>query len=210
MNQKVIAIIDYGMGNIKSISRALDALGCAAIITSDKNKIEGADGYILPGVGAFPQAIENLSQNGLMECINTQVLELEKPILGICLGMHLMAIDSAEQKLTKGFGWIDAHVRPLKTSKHRHVPHVGWNNNKIQNTGQIFNKIDLDSHFYFDHSFEFLPRDKSIILSTCSYGENIVSAVRQHHIFATQFHPEKSQLKGLKLLRNFLDFVSEN
>ncbi len=209
MSQKIIVIVDYGMGNVKSILRALDVIGYSAIISNDKDIIKGADGYILPGVGAFPQAIENLLKNELMECIDTQVLEFKKPILGICLGMHLMAIDSIEQKLTKGFGWIDAHVIPLQASNHHHIPHVGWNNNN-QNIDPFFNNINNDSHFYFDHSFEFIPKEKSIILSTCSYDVNIVSAIRQGHIFATQFHPEKSQSNGLKILRNYLNYVENN
>ena len=210
MTQKVIAIIDYGMGNIRSISRALDVIGCSVIISNNKNTLANADGYILPGVGAFPEAIKNLSKNGLMEYINTQVIEFEKPILGICLGMQLMAIDSIEQKLTKGFGWIDAHVIPLKATNNHHIPHVGWNNNDFKNMDHIFDNINNSAHFYFDHSFEFVPKDKDVILSTCSYGGNIVSAVRKGHIFATQFHPEKSQLNGLKILRNFLNYVEKN
>ncbi len=209
MAEFLIAVVDYKMGNLASVVNALRLLGVSALVSSNPHELEQADAYILPGVGAFPQAVKNLNKCGLTEFLNTQVIQLHKPILGICLGMQLMAKDSLEQNLTAGLGWIDGHVIALDSCRleNIHVPHVGWNNISFEQDDCFFENIDNNSHFYFDHTYKFECADKEAILAICDYGQEVVSVLRKENIFATQFHPEKSQRSGLKILRNFLNFI---
>jgi len=204
-----IAIIDYGMGNLGSVQMAFKKLGVNLPIYNNLTDLGSADAFILPGVGAFPQAILNLKKYGIFEFLNDEVLKKNKPILGICLGMQLMANQSLEQGITEGFGWIDGTVTPIKRSNKLHVPHVGWNNLLITKEDNIFNNIDNGAHFFFDQSYKFEVSDENYVLGVCEYGENIVSILRNKHIFGTQFHPEKSQRNGLKVLRNFIAFVDQ-
>ncbi len=207
MASKKILIIDYGMGNLGSVKLAFQKLGVKVEISDDLNILSKADAYILPGVGAFPQAASNFEERGLFSFLNEQVINQNKPILGICLGMQLMAKESLEQGKTKGLGWFDAQVTPIKPSFTCHVPHVGWNNLLLIQEDDLFRKVDSDSHFYFDHSYKFITKDKKTILGYCEYEQNIVSVIRKGHILGTQFHPEKSQRSGLKILRNYLHYV---
>lgn len=207
--QKKIAVVDYGMGNLGSVKMAFKKLGVNISSYNDIDQLECADAYILPGVGAFPQAITNLKKYGIYDFLNEQILEKKKPILGICLGMQLMADQSFEQGNTKGFGWVSGAVTPIKPSSNLHVPHVGWNNLHIKNQDIIFKNIDNDSHFFYDQSFRFEVKNENLILGFCDYGGKIVSVIRQSNIFGTQFHPEKSQRNGLKMLRNFINYVNQ-
>ncbi|PHR55231.1 MAG: imidazole glycerol phosphate synthase subunit HisH [Arcobacter sp.] len=201
-----VGIINYHMGNIQSVVNALTFLGHIPLVSSDPNKLKDADAYILPGVGAFAQAMKNLEHEALIEFLNEEVLFKKKPILGICLGMQLMTNYSLELGEHKGFGWIDAQVLPIPISSHLRVPHVGWNNLEIYEKEPLFSRLNKTSHFYFDHSFYVYSNDKSIITATCNHGVEMCVSFRKDNIFATQFHPEKSQTSGLKLLRNFLDY----
>lgn len=206
MSSKKILIINYGMGNIGSVCNALDYLGARYITSNRQKEIYRADAFILPGVGAFGAAMKNLNRLDIVDALTEQVLYRKKPFLGICLGMQLLAEDSSEQGFSKGLGWINGHVTALSASNGYRIPHVGWNNVNCRRSTPLFHHVENDAHFFFDHSFHF-QCDDDVVLATSSYGEKFVSAIHQHNIFATQFHPEKSQRNGLKLLRNFLKFT---
>ncbi len=206
MSDKKIVIIDYGMGNVGSVAAAIDYLQGNYLISNKRKDLAGADALILPGVGAFGAAIENLQDLGLVEELNQQVLMNKKPFFGICLGMQLLALDSVEQGYHRGFGWIEGHVIALKPEKKLRVPHVGWNNVNFDRSNLFFQRIDEGAHFYFDHSF-CLACKEDLIIATCDYGGTCVAAIQKENIFAVQFHPEKSQRNGLKMIRNFLNYI---
>ena len=206
MTRKKIMIIDYGMGNLASVANALEFLSYVPIVSSKKEDILNADAFILPGVGGFPEAIKRFNEIGIKEELNIQVLNKGKPFLGICLGMQLIALDSIEYGLHNGLGWINGHVVRLEGNGSLKIPHVGWNNIQIRNKHPLFANIDQGGTYYFDHSYH-LKCDSACVIATCSYGEDIVVAIQKGNIFAAQFHPEKSQVNGLKFLRNFLNFV---
>ena len=194
------------MGNVGSVAHALDYLGGTYFISSKKADLERADAFILPGVGAFGSAMDNLKGLDLPDALGTQVLAKKKPFFGICLGMQLLAHDSTEGGLHAGLGWIEGHVVDIQPGKGLRVPHVGWNNVKIDQSSSLFRRIDEGAHFYFDHSFH-LECNDDLVVSTYEYSSTNVAAIHRENIFATQFHPEKSQRNGLKILRNFLNFV---
>ncbi len=204
----MIAIIDYEMGNVKSIKNAFELLGEEIIITDEKNKISDAEAIILPGVGAFSDGMRKLERKNLLPILETEVLEKKKPYLGICLGLEFLAKKSFEGGETKGFGWIDATVKKIiPKEKSFKVPHMGWDDSLILNNKNLFKKIDIPT-FYFTHSYyvDVNENEKSIITSVCDYGDvKITSSIEKNNIFAVQFHPEKSQSMGLKLLKNFID-----
>ena len=204
-----IAIVDYGMGNIGSVANALEFLGGNYFIAGSSKELERADAYILPGVGAFPAAMENLLKHGLADLLTEEVTIRKKPFLGICLGMQLIALDSVEQEGAAGLGWIDGHVVALEPYDNLRVPHVGWNNLSVVPGQELFQGIDAEAHFFFDHCF-FLQCSKELVIASSDHGISFVAAIREGNIFATQFHPEKSQRSGLKLLRNFLNYIEKN
>lgn len=197
------------MGNVGSVESAINFLDRKCIISNNIEEILEADGYILPGVGAFPEAMKNLKRLDLIEVLSEEVINKKKPFFGICLGMQLLAKDSIEQGLSEGLGWIDGHVKALDLNNNYKVPHVGWNNVEFDSELPLFARIEENSHFYFDHSFH-LECDKKLITSTCNYGKKYVASIQKENIFATQFHPEKSQRNGLKMLRNFLNLINSN
>lgn len=204
---KKIAIIDYGMGNVQSVANALEFLGYNAIITDNHDALRQCDAYILPGVGAFAEAMNNLRSRNLITLLQSQIIEKHKPILGICLGMQLFLETSEEMGLHHGLSWIKGKVVALPNTIQ--VPHVGWNNCIFTPKSSLFKHLTENSHFYFDHSFHVVC-DEKYITAYCQDGPlSITSALQYNNIFATQFHPEKSQTKGLKILRNFLDYVEE-
>lgn len=199
-----ICILNYGMGNLGSVQNALRFLGVEATIASDRDTLEAAHAYILPGVGAFGEAMHNLRGLGVIKTLEREVLDNRKPLFGICLGMQLLAEDSLEKGKQKGLGWIKGHVVPIEGDATNRVPHVGWNG--IDHTGDsAFLKIEQQGSFYFDHSFH-LECDPKLVSATCEHGQTLVAAIRRRNIMATQFHPEKSQRNGLKLLRNFVHY----
>jgi glutamine amidotransferase len=201
-----IIIIDYGMGNITSVAMALDYLGTEYVVSDLKEDIRSGSAYILPGVGAFPAAMAILEKRGIIDLLTVEVLERRKPFLGICLGMQLIAESSTEKTFTKGFGWINGCVEYIKAPSGHRVPHVGWNDVKAIEDSVLFENMTGEKNFYFDHSYRLNCNDE-IKIATCEYGIEIVAAIRKENIFATQFHPEKSQRNGLKLMRNFLNFI---
>jgi len=203
----MIAIIDYDMGNVKSVYNAIEYIGHDSIITSDAREIDKADRIILPGVGAFGDAMNNLKKRGLVEILNKQVLEKKKPILGICLGLQLMAKSSEEHGIHRGLGWLDAEVVKFRLEKTGlKVPHVGWNNVEVKDPILFKGLAGEQINFYFVHSFHIVCNDKKNITATCRYGIEFTSAIHKENIFATQFHPEKSQDSGLKVLENFINY----
>lgn len=201
-----IAIVDYGMGNIGSVANALERLGVTARICSEPGELARARAYILPGVGAFHAAMDNLRARGLDRALTTEVVEGKKPFLGICLGMQLLAKDSVELGLSSGLGWIDGHVLKLEPTDHRPVPHVGWNDVQARIAHPLLERVETGANFFFDHSFH-LSCPAALVLATSEYGGQWTAAVQQDNILGVQFHPEKSQRNGLRLLRNFLCFV---
>jgi len=196
----VIAIIDYGMGNLRSVEKAFEKLGFDVAVSSDPMFIDRADGIILPGVGAFADCMSNLISAGLEKAVYDGI-ESGKPFLGICLGLQLLFQESEEDGIHKGLGIFKGRVRRLP--KGRKIPHMGWNQIKYVNKSPIFNGVPEGSHFYFVHSYYVDPVEKDVISTVTDYGLEFTSSVWSGNIFAVQFHPEKSGDIGLKVLENF-------
>lgn len=188
------------MGNVASVKKAFEKIGANVKISNSKQDIEKAGFLILPGVGAFGDGMANLTRLGLIDVLNKAVIKNRTPFLGICLGMQLLADKGHEFGLHKGLGWIKGETIKLKSNR---LPHIGWNDVKILKN-DLFTEIP-DKNFYFVHSYVLSPTNKKIIASTTKYGTVFPSSIQYKNIFATQFHPEKSQLTGLKLLENFLN-----
>ena len=205
-NGSRITVVDYGLGNLFSLERAIKYVGGNPKVSSTHRSIEDAAGIILPGVGAFGDGMANLHSLGLVEPLTRLVIEEEKPILGICLGSQLLARESSEFGHHEGLGWIDASVTKIAAEDNGlRVPHVGWN--QLVKTGDsvLFDGIGDDTLFYFVHSFVVNCQDTDLVIGECEYGARFTAAFQKGSIYATQFHPEKSQLDGLRLLKNFLD-----
>ena len=203
----MIAIVDYGMGNQHSVLNALRYLGVAAEVTADPEKVCRADRVILPGVGAFGAAMENLNRSGLRLAMNEAVLQRGRPFLGICLGMQLVAARGTEKGLFEGLGWIPGEVRLMApTDPDIKLPHVGWNDIVIERNLPLFQGLKKERAFYFVHSYAICPQDPAHVAASCEYGGSFVAAVYRDNIFATQFHPEKSQKNGLTILENFAEW----
>ncbi len=197
----MIAIVDYGMGNLRSVQNALTYLGVDHLVTSDPAQIASSSAIIVPGVGSFRQAMQNLNDTGLAAAIRTAAKEV--PILGICLGMQLLADTGDEDGPSKGLGLIRGVVKRFHDPQVR-VPHIGFNAVQSSTNSVLFNGIP-HADFYFVHSYHFICDDASDIAGTATYGAPFVAAVERGTIFGTQFHPEKSQSNGLKVLKNFCE-----
>jgi glutamine amidotransferase len=204
MKNASVCIIDYGVGNTQSVFNALDFLGYKVRLSQDASVIEKSDVLLLPGVGAFEAARNNLDRRGLIPVLNEQVLEKKKPILGICLGMQLMAGISEENGLFEGLNWIPGKVVKIPENPSFPVPHVGWNQLEILKKSPLFLRLNNDSHFYFDHSYHFVPENPAHVAAYCNYGTPLVASLINENIMGVQFHPEKSQINGLKLFRSFV------
>ena len=196
----MIAIVDYGMGNVASVQKALNFLNLKSIITKDHQLIAVANYIVLPGVGSFKQGMSNLKEYKLDELLTKLVIHEKKNFLGICLGMQLIAEFGNEPEKCEGLGWIKGEVKKME-SHHLRIPHMGWNDIDIINE-TYFNGI-LSKDFYFIHSFHFDVTNIKDVSSFVNYGDKLVSSIQHENIFATQFHPEKSQESGLQLLRNY-------
>jgi glutamine amidotransferase len=204
MNQHIV-IINYGMGNLNSVMRKLSKLGISSLISDLPRDVSNADKLILPGVGHFQKAVENLKQLHLWETLNEAVIGIKKPILGICLGMQLMAMRSEEGNLPNGFGWFDAEVVKFRMRdflKYK-VPHTGWNQIIKLKESRLMEDIPNWSEFYFVHSYHFKCNNPADILNETEYECKFTSAVEKENIFGVQYHPEKSHDLGEKLLKNF-------
>lgn len=198
----MITIIDYGMGNLGSIKNMLKKIGVDSKITSDINEITNAKKLILPGVGAFDRAMENLKSLKLIEVLNKKVLIDKIPVLGICLGMQLLAKNS-EEGILPGLGWVDANVLKFNLDKALKVPHMGWNLVTKKKEHPLFENMHSEPRFYFVHSYYFKCNDSWDIMTNTEYGNDFTSAVSKDNIMGVQFHPEKSHKFGMRLLENF-------
>ena len=205
--QQKIVIVDYGMGNTWSVISAINHLGYSCNLTSNNKKILNADSIILPGVGSFNRAINKLKDNGIFETIREAVLEKNKKILGICLGFQLMGISSTEDGFNKGLNLIPSEVSHFSSEKIKSykVPHIGFNSVEFDPRDEFFSNISQKSDFYFVHSYRFKFENLTGFKAKTSYGEKFLAAYHSDNIFGTQFHPEKSQVNGLFLLKNFLN-----
>jgi len=200
-----VAIVDYGMGNLDSVKRAVEECGGFPFVTNKKSDIQNATHIILPGVGAFPLAMQALRKNKLDQVLNKQVLQNKIPFLGLCLGMQLLAKKGFEIKETEGLGWIDGEVKRLIPKyENERIPHIGWNEIKFINKSPLFDNIPSGKDFYFVHSYHLICRNKKDILALTPYCGELVSVIGKDNIFAAQFHPEKSQKVGFQFLKNFL------
>ena len=207
-----IAIIDYESGNLKSVSKAVELASNNILNKSDvkiinsANELKNFDKIVLPGQGSFKQCYQSLlSIEGMIDELTCAVLEKQKPILGICVGMQLFSSFGEEDGGSKGFDWIKGKVNKINlTDKNLKLPHMGWNNISINQKSKLFSGIENESHFYFVHSFAFDVENEQFISATTNYSTAIVSAVEKDNIFGTQFHPEKSQANGIKILENFV------
>lgn len=199
----MIAIIDYGAGNLSSVKKALDYLGAESEITQDKEKIMSAGHIILPGVGSFGDAMNSMEERGLVDTVRQAALS-GKPFLGICLGLQLLFESSDESPDVKGLGILGGKIVTIPKDKGLKVPHMGWNSVSLKQTDGIFSGIKDESYFYFVHSYYLKDADEDVVAATTQYGVNIQCAVQKGNLCATQFHPEKSSKTGLKLLENFL------
>ena len=204
-----VTIVNYNSGNISSVINSFKEVATDKVnieVTSNLKKIKLSDKVVLPGQGSFKSCIEALnSVNGLVETLNEFAINNKKPILGICVGLQMFADIGYEETATKGLGWISGKVSKINNQNGKYkLPHIGWNEIEIVKDSKIFKNIDNKSHMYFVHSYEFVPSDKSVISSTTDYASNIVCSVEKENNFGTQFHPEKSDKKGLKIINNFI------
>jgi glutamine amidotransferase len=200
----MIAIIDYGMGNLRSVQKGFEKVGHQATVTSDPAVVAAADKVVLPGVGAFEDAIAELYRRRLVEPV-LKVIEAEKPFLGICLGLQLLFDTSYENGLHKGLGVLPGEVVRFELPQEYSVPHMGWNQLDIQQRAPILTGLGSGTYVYFVHSYYVVPRDAEVVATTTQYGVPFCSMVWRKNLFATQFHPEKSQADGLRILRNFAE-----
>tara|TARA_B100002052_G_C15759285_1_gene541529 strand:- start:207 stop:833 length:627 start_codon:yes stop_codon:yes gene_type:complete len=204
-----VTIVDYKSGNISSVINSFSEVAKNKVnieVTSNLNKIKLSDKIVLPGQGSFKSCIESLNSiNGLIDTLSEFVLNNKKPLLGICVGLQMFADIGYEEVETKGLGWISGKVSKIDNHKGKYkLPHIGWNQINIVKESKIFKDIENNSHMYFVHSYEFIPNDKSVTVATTDYSTNIVCAVEKENLFGTQFHPEKSDKIGLKIIDNFI------
>ena len=201
----MIAVIDYGMGNLRSVEKALEVAGGKILVVSDRKGIEGCDKLVFPGVGSFGDAMKELKARRLIDPIK-DAIKSGKPFLGLCLGLQLLFKKSEEAPGVRGLGILEGEVKRFRPGALK-VPHMGWNNIEIRGQmpeNRILDKIPNNSYMYFVHSYYVKPEDKGVVLTTTDYGIKFVSAVARNNIYGLQFHPEKSQVVGLKILKNFV------
>jgi glutamine amidotransferase len=203
----LITIVDYGVGNVQALANIYKRLEIPCLLAKSAADLAGASHVILPGVGAFDWAMARLQASGMREMLDDLVQVQGKPVLGICVGMQMMARGSDEGQLP-GLGWFDAHVRrfdeAIFTSR-THLPHMGWNDVEPVRTDGLLRGLGSDARFYFLHSYYFAPNDSADVLATTVYGERFACAVQRGHVFGAQFHPEKSHGWGIQLLKNFAE-----
>ena len=205
-----VTIVDYNSGNIRSVINSFKEVAKDKVnieVTSDLNKIKLSDKVVLPGQGSFKSCTDALNGiGGLVDILNELVINNKKPILGICVGLQMFADIGHEETVTKGLGWIPGKVSKIDNQNNKYkLPHIGWNQINIVKDSKIFKDIDNNSHMYFVHSYEFIPEDKTVISAITDYSSNIVCSVEKDNIMGTQFHPEKSDKIGLKIINNFIN-----
>lgn len=202
---KAVALVDYGIGNVDSVRRALQECGAEVVLAARREDFERCSSIVLPGVGAFGDGMKHLRERGLVEILNEQVLDKKIPFLGVCLGMQMLAKKGFENEVSEGLGWIDADcVRLEPESEAERIPHIGWNEVVHDGRGGLFRDLPSGKDFYFVHSYALKCRRPGDVLATTPYAGGFASAVGRDNIWGVQFHPEKSQKPGFQLLRNFL------
>ena len=205
-----LTIVDYNSGNISSVINSFREVAQNKVnieVTSDLNKIKSSDKVILPGQGSFRSCVDALNSiNGLVDSLNEFTINNKKPLLGICVGLQMFADTGYEEIETKGLGWISGKVSKIDNQNGKYkLPHIGWNQIDIIKESKIFRNIENNSHMYFVHSYEFIPEDKNVISATTDYSTKVVCSVEKGNIFGTQFHTEKSDKIGLKIIDNFIN-----
>ena len=205
-----VTIVDYSSGNISSVVNSFKevAQNKAKIeVTSDLEKIKASDKIVLPGQGSFKSCVDALNKiSGLNDALNEFVTVNKKPLLGICVGLQMFADVGYEETETKGLGWISGKVSKINNQNGKFkLPHIGWNQINIMKDSKIFKQVENNSHMYFVHSYEFMPTDNNVISATTDYSTKVVCSVEKENIFGTQFHPEKSDKTGLKIINNFIN-----
>ncbi|MDB3931878.1 imidazole glycerol phosphate synthase subunit HisH [Candidatus Pelagibacter sp.] len=205
-----VTIVDYNSGNISSVINSFKEVAKEKIkieVTSELDKIKSSDKIVLPGQGSFKSCVDALNSiDGLVDTLNKITIINKKPLLGICVGFQMFADVGYEETETQGLGWISGEVSKIDNQNGKFkLPHIGWNELNIVKDSQIFKDIKNKSHMYFVHSYEFIPKDKNVISATTDYSSSIVCSVEKENIFGTQFHPEKSDKEGLKIIDNFLN-----
>lgn len=208
----MIAVVDYGMGNLRSVLNAFEAIGAPARLAHEAAALRDAAGIVVPGVGAFADGMANLGARGVVEALAEEVLVRGKPYLGICLGLQFLAREGREHGITRGLGWLGGVVRALTPSDPRcKVPHMGWNEVTVERPCELFRDLDERPAFYFLHGFQLDPAGdagaEGALAATAWHGERVTAAVARDNVFGVQFHPEKSQEAGLQVLRNFVKLV---
>tara|TARA_B100000963_G_scaffold304256_1_gene277982 strand:- start:903 stop:1529 length:627 start_codon:yes stop_codon:yes gene_type:complete len=204
-----VTIVDYKSGNISSVINSFKEVAKDKVnieVSSDLDKIKSCDKVILPGQGSFKNCVDALQKiNGLSDTLNEFAIIKKKPVLGICVGLQMFADIGYEETKTNGLGWISGNVSKIDNQNGKYkLPHIGWNQIEIVKNSKIFKDIENKSHMYFVHSYEFIPDDKTVISATTDYSSNIVCSIEKENIYGTQFHPEKSDKLGLKVIDNFL------
>ncbi len=205
-----VTIVDYNSGNISSVINSFTEVAKGKVnleVTSDLNKIKSSDKVVLPGQGSFKSCIDALNGiNGLTDILNEFVINKKKPLFGICVGLQMFADVGYEETETKGLGWIPGKVSKIDNKNGEYkLPHIGWNQINIVKDSKIFKDVENNSHMYFVHSYEFIPEDKDVISATTDYSSKVVCSVEKDNILGTQFHPEKSDKIGLKIIKNFIN-----
>ena len=205
-----VTIVDYSSGNISSVINSFKEIAqnkATIEVTSDFNKIKTSDKIVLPGQGSFKSCVDSLNKiSGLNDTLNEFVTVNKKPILGICVGLQMFADVGYEETETKGLGWISGKVSKIDNQNGKYkLPHIGWNQINILKESKIFKEVENNSHMYFVHSYEFIPKDNKVISATTDYSTKVVCSVEKENIFGTQFHPEKSDKTGLKIINNFIN-----
>ncbi len=205
-----VTIVDYQSGNISSVINSFTEVAKGKVnleVTSDIKKIKSSDKIVLPGQGSFKSCVDSLNNiDGLVDTLKEFAITNKKPLLGICVGLQMFADIGYEEAKTKGLGWIAGKVSRIDNQNGKFkLPHIGWNEIEIQKESKIFKDIKNKSHMYFVHSYEFIPEDKSVISATTDYSSKIVCSVEKDNLFGTQFHPEKSDKTGLKIIENFIN-----
>lgn len=202
-----VAIINYGMGNLSSVRRSLEEIGADAVIVNHPSALYEVDRIVLPGVGAFAEGMAHLNQGGWVSALHDVVNIQHKPLLGICLGMQMLASKGAEGGETEGLGFISGEIKKIDLlGCQLRIPHMGWNEVRYKAEDAIFASIPESSDFYFVHSYAFVPTSTKNLIATVSYGCELSAAVRNNHVFGCQFHPEKSSKAGRQLLKNFMSY----
>jgi glutamine amidotransferase len=203
-----ILIVDYGMGNIQSVQNAFERLGCSVSCSANPADLKKADAIVLPGVGAFGEAVSHLKQSGMDHAVKDAVLNEGRPVLAVCLGMQLLAEESEERGSFRGLGLVPGSVRHIPVPPELRLPHMGWNALRILKREPIYEDVPEGGSVYFVHSYRF-ETDIQFISAVTDYGGDITASVQRDHIFGAQFHPERSQTNGLKVIRNFVRYVDQ-